>query len=104
MILIRLVAVNERGHPIGEFHHNARLSDAQVDRIRELHEDEGLGYKRIAKLLGISRNTVHGICVYKRRAESIAGWKKLSVSQPYLCEKSAENDGMLRSIEPPDKE
>lgn len=79
MALVRFVATNENGNRIGETHHNARLSDATVDRIREMHEDEGLGYKKIAKELGLSRHTVRDICRYTRRAQTAENWKKIEV-------------------------
>lgn len=72
-----LVPVNELGKRIGEQHHNARISDEMVDKIRELHEDEGLGYRRISKLLGIKRQTVQKICNYERRAQTPTSWKKV---------------------------
>lgn len=73
-----LVPVNEQGKRIGQHHHNARISDEMVDKIRELHEDEGLGYRRIAKLLGIKRQTVQKICNYERRAQTPTRWKKIT--------------------------
>lgn len=73
-----LVPVNELGKRIGQHHHNARISDEMVDKIRELHEDEGLGYRRIAKLLGIKRQTVQKICNYERRAQTPTRWKKIA--------------------------
>ena len=40
--------VNERGRRIGESHPRARLTDREIDLIRELCE-EGLSYRQIAK-------------------------------------------------------
>lgn len=77
--IIRMVATNDRGMRIGQYHHNAKMSDAMVDRIRELHEDEGIGYKKIAKLLSISRHTVRDICRYDRRAQTYEHWKRVVV-------------------------
>lgn len=77
--IIRYVAINDRGLRIGESHHNAKLSDATVDRIRELHEDEGIGYRKIAKAMGLSTSTVRMICCYLRRAQTYEKWKKIEV-------------------------
>ena len=79
MPLVRFVAVNENGMRIGESHPNSRLSDATVDRIRDMHEDEGKGYRLIAKELGLSRHTVRDICRYTRRAQAVDHWKKIEV-------------------------
>jgi hypothetical protein len=54
------VVVNERGRRIGESHPRARLTDHEIDLIRELAEDEvdavtgklirkGLSYREIAE-------------------------------------------------------
>lgn len=53
-------------HPLG---HNGRpqLDDDTVDRIRVMHEDEGWGYRRLARHFGASRDTVRSLCKYRRR-------------------------------------
>ena len=63
----RLVALNESGtQRIGEGHQRARLTDAQVDQIRDAYEQglegEGprVGYKTLAKRFGVSKRTVRG--------------------------------------------
>ena len=75
--IIKYVATNDRGMRIGESHHNCKIKDCVVDRIREMHEDEGIGYRTIAKVLGLSRHTVRDICRYTRRAQTIEKWKKV---------------------------
>ena len=75
----KIVAVNDRGCRIGQYHHNAKLSDEVIDRIRAMHEDDGIGYRMIAKLLNISRHTIRDICRYERRAQTYEHWKKLTM-------------------------
>lgn len=70
-----LVAYNETGRRIGQTHHRAKLSDAQVDEARELHEEQHWSYSRIAVLLKISKSAVAMICQYRRRADTIAAWR-----------------------------
>lgn len=72
-----IVAVNEQGYRIGSSHHNCRLSDEVVDQIRDMHEDEGLGYRKIAKHFNLKRSTVQKICNYERRAQTPDRWKKV---------------------------
>jgi DNA invertase Pin-like site-specific DNA recombinase len=74
-----VVAVNERGRRIGETHHNAVVSDVLVDQIRERHEDDGLGYRRIAQELHVALTTVRKICTYQRRAQTPERWKTIKV-------------------------
>lgn len=63
----KLVVINENGYPIGESHHKARLSDAQVEQIRDLYEEGLMSYRAIARIFDCSRNTIKDICKYRRR-------------------------------------
>jgi len=72
-----VVAISEDGKRIGETHHNAWISDAIVDQIRERHEDDGWGYVRLSREFGIALTTVRKICTYERRAQTPARWKTL---------------------------
>ena len=71
------VAVNERGFRIGETHHNAKLSDALVDQIRDLFEYEGLRVGEICEKLGLAKTTVVKIIRYERRVSTPDRWKKI---------------------------
>jgi hypothetical protein len=77
----RIVAVNDHGRRIGETHHNhnALISDAVVDRMRDRHELGGLGYKKIAREFNIALTTVKKICTYERRAQTAERWKTIKV-------------------------
>lgn len=74
-----IVGVNENGYRIGEHHHNSRISNEKVDEIRALHEDDGLGYRKISKLTGIKRSTIQKICNYEIRAQTPDRYKKIEV-------------------------
>lgn len=65
----RVVAVNDRGHIIGEDHPMARLSDEDVSLIRTLH-DEGLSMSIIARKFDVTRQYVHSVVRFRRRAET----------------------------------
>ena len=75
----RVVAVNENGLRIGEGHPNARLADAQCDRIRDLHEDHNLRYSQLAEMFHVTKSAIAGICQYRRRAQTPFGFKTLEV-------------------------
>lgn len=77
-----VVPVNEYGRRIGQFHHNARISDETVDRIRELHEDFGWGYLAICAELNVSLTAVRKICTYQRRAQTPVRWKRIRITIP----------------------
>lgn len=74
-----LVPVNERGLRIGQYHHNARLTDADVELIRQL-ADSGMRHSVIAEKFEISRYTVGRICRSERRAQTPARWITVQVS------------------------
>ncbi|WP_334157906.1 hypothetical protein [Oryzomicrobium sp.] len=67
--MLKTVAVNEAGLRIGEDHPNAELTDAEVERIRSLHEADGMSYSQLAEKFEISKGAVAKICQYKRRAQ-----------------------------------
>lgn len=71
---MKLVAVNEQGCRIGENHPRAKLSDATIDLIRELHEDKDKSYGYIAMKLNVSKSFVQMICTYRRRAQTPDRW------------------------------
>lgn len=56
------------GVPRGERHHRAKLSDAEVDLMRELHEAHQVSIPECAKKFEVPYNTAYDICVYKTRA------------------------------------
>lgn len=75
----RIVAVNEYGKRIGEGHQNAVLTDEQIDRIRDLHEDYSLTYKQLANMFSVSVSMIAGVCQYRRRAQTPFGYKTLRI-------------------------
>ena len=77
--IIRLVATNDRGMRVGESHQNARLSDKEVDQVRDLHEFAGWPYRDIARAYGASKSCIAEICRYEKRNQPVFDWKKVRV-------------------------
>lgn len=75
----KMIAINEQGKRIGQGHQFAKLTDEQVDRIRDLHEEHNLSYSQLAAMYQVSKSVIAGICQYRRRAQTPFGWKKLKV-------------------------
>ena len=71
-----LVAYDDNGRRVGQTHHNATITDETVAVIRELHEDRGWGYRRIAKHLGLRWQTVAKIARYQRRSAVPVSWRR----------------------------
>lgn len=51
----------------GEEHHFAVLTDAQVERIRQMHEGGGWSYGALAEKFDVAKSTVFDICTHRRR-------------------------------------
>ena len=77
----QVIALNEHGHRIGETHHNATIPEEIVQRLRYLHEEEGIGYRRLARMFNLRRDTVIKICRYERRGQVPHRWKRKKADQ-----------------------
>ena len=71
----KLKGCNEKGLPIGQYHAGAKLSDFDVDLMRELREDFGYSYRRLADHFGCSIRTVRDIVSYTTRCQYPVVWK-----------------------------
>lgn len=76
----KTVAINERGLRVGEDHQNAKLTNEEVEIIRELHR-EGLSYKTLAMKFEVSKSLVAAICRFERRAEVATTWRTVHVPE-----------------------
>jgi len=79
----KLVFVNENGKRIGEDHHRAKLTDADIEQIFYLRE-AGLSIGAIAKKFddvpgGISKSTVFDVLKGRRRSQVPAATKRVLV-------------------------
>lgn len=76
----RIAAVNDEGRVIGEFHHRAKLSDADVDLILALR-DAGLSYGAIAAKFDdkvtVSKQQVYFICAGLKRSQLPKGYRRV---------------------------
>lgn len=71
------VPVNEHGLRIGEYHHRAKIADAVVNLIRDLHEDRRKSYQWLANKFRLPTCTVAKICRYERRNQIPDKWKRI---------------------------
>ena len=76
----KVIALNERGFRIGATHHNATIPEETIQRLRYLHEEEGIGYRRLSRMFNIRRDTVVKICRYERRGQVPHAWKRVKES------------------------
>lgn len=78
--IARRVGVNENGRRIGETHHRAKLTDADVELILELWDDgRGLSYGAIARKFDdqvtVSKSHVREICQGTKRGQQPVRFK-----------------------------
>lgn len=68
---------------VGEDHQKARLSDAEVEAMRDRFEAYDVedprheGYRALARAFGVSKGTVRAIVTYRRRNTTPDRWKRL---------------------------
>lgn len=79
----RKVGVNERGYRVGEYHHRAKLSDAQCDELLLLREEtrpDGShvwSYGALARRFQVSKSTVRDIVKGNHRVQYPVAWRSV---------------------------
>lgn len=76
----RTIGVNARGYRVGEDHQRARLTDAEVELIRQLRDGDGWTYAALAEKFEVSKSSIFDICQCRRRADLPTRWKVVRVS------------------------
>lgn len=76
----KVVGVNERGLRVGEDHQHARLTDAECELIRQLHE-QGMSYKKLADKFEVGKSTIADIVKMRRRGQYPVGWRTVLVAE-----------------------
>jgi len=73
------IGVNEAGYRVGESHHRAKLSDADIELVLYLRE-AGLTHRAIAEKFDdgvtISKTTVRDICSGRIRAQAPYAYRR----------------------------
>lgn len=70
-----MIGTNEHGYRVGQSHHNARLTDHEVDILLALR-DEGWTYEALAQSFEVSKSTVAMIVRGYRRAQHAVRWRR----------------------------
>ena len=63
----KMLPYSEDGRIVGEAHPKARLTNHQVDLIRELREEHRMTYNELALMFSMPKATIAYICRYQRR-------------------------------------
>jgi len=62
---------------VGDGRRNCTISDEMVRWLRDKHEQEHLGWRRLARMTGLRPKTVRKILAYERRSSAPATWKRV---------------------------
>ena len=73
------IALNKNGRRIGETHHNAKLTDDDVNHIRLLNIEHGISFRELARKFEVSHTTIENICGYKKRCQVAEKFKTIEV-------------------------
>lgn len=75
----RTIAINDIGRRVGDSHHNAKLTDSEVNLLLALH-GEGWGYRRLAAKFEMSKSHVRDIVKGRRRGQVATNWRVVRVT------------------------
>jgi hypothetical protein len=75
-----LVGVSEKGLRVGEYHPNAKLTNREVDTLRDLHES-GYGYRRLAKMFDIGITTARKYVKCELRSQCVHHFKTVRIDE-----------------------
>lgn len=75
----RIVAVNDQNLPIGEDHHNAKLTNHEIDLIRKMYEVDKMRPTHIARIFECDVAAIWRICKYKARSQEPIKFKKVKI-------------------------
>jgi transposase len=71
-----LIQIGEYGKRIGETHGRAKLSDHEIDLVRQLKE-EGMPAGEIAEKFEVSKRYVYKLVNFERRASIVAQYRRV---------------------------
>lgn len=76
-----LVGFSEFGKRCGASHPRSKLGEYDVELIRTLRSEHGLGIRELAEKFEVSPALISMICNYKRRAVAAVEWRKKYVDE-----------------------
>ncbi len=71
-----LIQIGEYGKRVGESHGRAKLTDHEIDLVRQLKE-QGMPATEIAEKMEISKRYVYKLANYERRASVLTEFRRV---------------------------
>ncbi len=72
----KMVQIGEYGRRVGESHGRAKLSDHEIDLVRQLRED-GMPAAEIAEKFEVGKRYVYKVVNFERRASIVAEYRRV---------------------------
>ena len=74
-----MVPVGIKGDSLGQYHHRALWTDAEIEQVLSLYYDDGMCVTEIARIMEMPRSTVWAVCHGKLRGKTPEGWRRKNV-------------------------
>ena len=74
-----MVPVGIKGDSLGQYHHRALWTDAEIEQVLSLYYDDGMCVTEIARIMEMPRSTVWAVCHGKLRGKTPEGWRRTNV-------------------------
>lgn len=76
----RAIGVNERGLRVGQWHHRAKLTDADVDRMLAFRE-QGASWQTLSTMFDCSIRHCRDVCAGRKR-QTATEWRTIDTESP----------------------
>jgi hypothetical protein len=73
----RTIAVNDIGRRVGDSHHNAKLTNREVELLLSMHHVDKLGYRKLAAKFEVSKSLVRNIIKGRCRDQVATDWRRV---------------------------
>ena len=73
--------LNDLKRRIGESHHRAKLTNAEVEVIRQLHAEKAMGYRKLAQKFDVASCTVRNIIKLRTRVQMPTEWRVIKTGE-----------------------
>jgi hypothetical protein len=77
-MIVLTIAVNDIGRRVGDSHHNAKLTNGEVELLLALHKEKW-GYRRLSAKFEVSKSLVRDIIKLRRRNQVATAWRRVRV-------------------------
>lgn len=70
-----ILPCDEQRKPVGQYHPKAKLSDADIELIRDIYDEGLVGYGTLAKVFGVKKHVIRDIVTFRRRSTAAVHYR-----------------------------